>query len=118
MSNFNIGDVVRIGKGKVEYVVAQTDADNTTVESLNTGKAQVVETARLTLLRAAETEPMNAPVARKNPRAGLVNVNPLKPIGSKRAKVRQRVKLRRTALNVLGAQYNAMRKHGYTIKAA
>lgn len=64
MSNFNIGDVVRIGNGKVEYVVAShpTDLkDKTTVESLNTGKAQDVDTARLTLLRSADTEPMNVP---------------------------------------------------------
>ena len=64
MSQFNVGDVVRIGNGKVEYVVASlpTDLkDKTTVESMNTGKAQDVDTSRLTLLRAADTDPMNVP---------------------------------------------------------
>lgn len=152
MSQFNIGDVVRIGKGKVEYVVSNIVNEPNDlgtyaveVESMNTGKAQVIEAGRLTLLRAAETEPMNVPLSapesveevkvegedfdprtdrrqsayglsilaalvRKNPRAGLVNVNPLKPIGSGRRKVRAKVKARRTATRVGNEQYNALFK--------
>lgn len=152
--NFVHGDIVRIGNGKVEYVVSRTDVDNTTVESMNTGKAQVVDTQRLTLLRAAETEPMNVPLSapesveevtvegedfdprqdrrqsayglsilaalvRKNPRAGLVGVNPLKPIGSKRAKVRRKVRAVRTDIRKLNEAYNTVvRNGGYTLTAA
>jgi len=61
MSQFNIGDVVKRGNGKVEYVVASIDGDKATVESMNTGKPVTVDVSALTLLRAAETDPMNDP---------------------------------------------------------
>ncbi len=160
MSNFNIGDVVRIGKGKVEYVVSKIVNEPNDlgtyaveVESMNTGKAQTVEAGRLTLLRSADTDPMNVPqehasveaieaalsageasqdvedfdpredrrqsdyglsilaaLLRKNPNAGSVGHNPLKPIGSKRSKVRARVKRQRRAANNMARAYNEMRR--------
>jgi len=152
---FNIGDMVKIGSGKVEYVVAGL-MDQVTgeivVESMNTGKPKSVEAARLTLLRAADTDPMNEPlsapqddetpnvegepfdprtdrrqsayglailaaVMRKNPAAGAHNVNPLKPIGSKRSKVRSKVRAQRTAIRKVSEAYNDMRRHGYNIAA-
>lgn len=53
--SFNIGDVVRIGKGKVEYTVfdAPAAAGFTVVQSNNTGKVSEAETDRLTLVTAA-----------------------------------------------------------------
>jgi len=180
MSNFNIGDVVRIGKGKVEYVVSKIVNEPNElgtyaveVESMNTGKAQVIEASRLTLLRSADTEPMNVPlsasesveeasqdafqaehadvteetfiqhededtfdpredrrqsayglsilaaVMRKNPRAGAHNVNPLKSVKGKRAKVRNRVRAQRTFLRERNKSFNALtREAGYTPRAA
>lgn len=54
--SFNIGDSVRIGKGKVEYTVRGYNADGSVnVESNNTGKTQLVDTDRLTLVHAAVT---------------------------------------------------------------
>lgn len=55
---FKRGDVVRIGKGKVEYTVTLltcSGADMVEIESHNTGKRQDVETSRLTLITAAPT---------------------------------------------------------------
>lgn len=168
MSNFpQINDIVRIGKGKVEYVVVNvTDLNElgtgaVTVESKNTGKVQVVEQARITIVRSAELERTQviaestpakvtvpefynrpedtfdpredrrqsayglailAALMRKgasNPRQFSHNSNALKPIGSKRTKVRKSVKARRTRVNALSAQYNALlRENGYTINAA
>lgn len=54
--SFNIGDVVRIGKGKVEYTVDNVQPENygqVLIKSKNTGKTQLVETDRLTLVEAA-----------------------------------------------------------------
>ena len=153
MSNLNIGDTVRIGKGKVEYVISkivnEPNEEGTyavEVKSTNTGKAQVIEAGRLTLLRAAETKhedtrtreefltevtPVNsddtfdprtdrrqsayglsilAAVMRKNPNAARLGVNPFKPIGSTRAKVRRVVKVKRTAMHTANAEYNALRR--------
>lgn len=150
---FNIGDVVRKGNGKVEYVVAAQNADGSyTVESMNTGKPSVEEASRLTLVRAAETEPMNVSqgnvtvelveetgeafdprvdrrqsayglmilqaVLRKNPAALRMNTNALKPIGSKRPKVRSKVKAQRDAKRRAATWYNReVRNHGYNIAA-
>lgn len=131
--NFVHGDIVRIGKGKVEYTVAevQTAPDGSvTVQSNNTGKFSDVEVSRVTMVQAfvppaAEQDTFDprtdrrqsayglsilAALVRKNPRAGLVGVNPLKPIGSERRKVRAKVKARRTATRVGNEQYNALFK--------
>jgi len=165
--SFHIGDTVRIGKGKVDYVVAIEPANPNdlgtyavTVESLNTQRQQTVEASRLTLIGSADTEPMNTPqdvmsapesdadtvqvsedteafdaredrrqsayglailaqLVRKgasNPGQFAHNSNALKPIGSKRSKVRKRIKLRRTLTNHAHAHYNAtMRENGYNI---
>jgi hypothetical protein len=61
--SYNTGDVVRIGKGKVEYTVfahPDTPVNHTRVSSHNTGKGSFVETAKLTLVTAA---PVAAPIA-------------------------------------------------------
>ena len=156
MSNFNIGDTVRIGSGKVEYVVDSFPAEGQAFV-IGEKSSRTVETTRLVLVRAAvETafvekaaesarehvtvpETYNRPedtfdpredrrqsayglailaqVLRKNPVAGAHNVNPLKHIGSKRAKVRRKVRAQRTALNALARAYNDMRRHGYNIAA-
>jgi hypothetical protein len=53
--SFNIGDVVRIGKGKVEYTVDNVQPENygqVLIKSNNTGKTQLVETDRLTLVHS------------------------------------------------------------------
>lgn len=75
MSQFNIGDVVKRGNGKVEYVVASIDGDKVTVESMNTGKPVTVDVSALTLLRAAETEPMNVPLSAPVSDADTVQVS-------------------------------------------
>lgn len=62
--NFVHGDIVRVGKGKVEYTVAEVQTapeGSVTVQSNNTGKFSDVEASRLTLLRSADTDPMNDP---------------------------------------------------------
>jgi len=53
--NFVYGDIVRIGKGKVEYTVAETQTapeGSVTVQSNNTGKFSDVESERLTMVQA------------------------------------------------------------------
>jgi hypothetical protein len=55
--NFHQGDVVRIGKGKVEYTITTTfpDGDDVHVTSNNTGTARRnVRTDTLTLVKSAE----------------------------------------------------------------
>lgn len=168
--SFHIGDTVRIGKGKVDYVVAEEPSNvndlgtyAVTVESMNTQRQQVVEAARLTLIGSAYTEPMNVPQEavsapesviediavsegaeafdpredRRQSAYGLAVLNALvmkaakrpgsvyfsainptsnKPIGSKRSKVRARIKARRTLANNVRAQYNTLRRErGYNI---
>jgi hypothetical protein len=54
--SFNLNDVVRIGKGKVDYTVTLltcSGPDMVEIESHNTGKRQDVEISRLTLVSAA-----------------------------------------------------------------
>jgi hypothetical protein len=59
---FNKGDVVRVGKGKVEYTVTWTpesvgmapELADPEIQSHNTGKYNRVATSRLTLVKAAE----------------------------------------------------------------
>jgi len=147
--NFVYGDIVRVGKGKVEYTVAEVQTapeGSVTVQSNNTGKFSDVEASRLTMVQAFV--PLSAPVSdadtvqvsddfdpredrrqsayglailaavmRKNPAAGAHNVNPLKPIGSKRSKVRSKVRAQRTAIRKVSEAYNDMRRHGYNIAA-
>ena len=66
---------------------------------------------------------LNALIVKAAKRAGSVYfsaINPTsnKPIGSKRAKVRQRVKARRTLANTVRARYNTIRReNGYNIAA-
>jgi hypothetical protein len=53
---FNIGDVVRIGKGKVEYTVDNVQSEQygqVLIKSQNTGKTQLVELDRLTPVKVA-----------------------------------------------------------------
>lgn len=53
--NFVPGDVVRIGKGKVEYTVFEVQSaseGSVTVQSNNTGKVQDVEVSRLSMVKA------------------------------------------------------------------
>jgi hypothetical protein len=58
MSEFITNDVVRVGKGKVEYtVVEDSNADVTRVQSLNTGKVSEVETSRLVFVRGGARGP-------------------------------------------------------------
>lgn len=53
--NFRKGDIVRIGKGKVEYtVLSDVTTSGADVESHNTGKAQTVDAGRLVLVKSAE----------------------------------------------------------------
>jgi hypothetical protein len=51
---FTQGDTVRIGKGKVEYGVAYDLGNEVKIVSRNTGKATMVDPARLVLVKAAE----------------------------------------------------------------
>jgi hypothetical protein len=54
----------------------------------------------------------------RNPGQFAHNSNALKAVGSKRAKVRKRVKAKRTTVNVLHREYNRMvRENGYNIAA-
>lgn len=147
MSNFpKINDTVRIGKGKVEYRVVNVIHLNelgtgaVTVESKNTGKVQVVEQARVTVVESAPIVIEDAPVPvieaqdaedfdprtdrrqsdygldilsavlHKNPRAGAHNVNPLKSVKGKRRKVRDRVRAQRTQVRKLSEAYNTVRR--------
>jgi hypothetical protein len=51
--SFNNGDVVRIGKGKVEYTVRGINVDGSVnVESNNTNRVQPVDPAKLTLIHS------------------------------------------------------------------
>lgn len=52
--SFNNGDIVRVGKGKVEYTVFDSPAAEgfTSVQSNNTSKVSEVETGRLTLVHS------------------------------------------------------------------
>jgi hypothetical protein len=52
--SFNNGDIVRVGKGKVEYTVFPAPAAEgfTAVQSNNTGKVSEVETSRLVLVHS------------------------------------------------------------------
>lgn len=50
--NFVSGDVVRIGKGTVEYDVEKVEGDNITVRGGKANRAQTVEASRLTLVKA------------------------------------------------------------------
>lgn len=64
--SYNIGDIVGIGNGRVEYRVTNTHPEkmgDVMVESLNTGKSQLVATTRLRLIRAVETDAVSAAVA-------------------------------------------------------
>ena len=140
MSNFNIGDTVRIGSGKVEYAV---DSFPTEGQAFVIGEksSRTVETTRLVLVKAAqmapsapegdetpnvEGEPFDprtdrrqsayglsilAAVMRKNPNAARLGVNPFKPIGSTRPSVRKAVKAKRRAMHEANAQYNTLRRN-------
>lgn len=66
MSNtFNVGDIVRIGKGKVEYEVTTPEAAGTVdLKSLNSGKTSgAVEVSRLTLVPHASVEAIEDAIA-------------------------------------------------------
>lgn len=166
MSNFNIGDTVRIGKGKVVYRVVETLGDSVellNLEAVESGrKRNEVEATSVTLVQAAvetafiekaeesATKHVTVPatynrpedaqsvsveettgeawdpredrrqsayglsilaaVLRKNPNAARLGVNPFKPIGSTRAKVRRAVKAKRTAMHTANARYNTLRR--------
>lgn len=43
MSEFHIGDIVRIGGGKVEYLIVDRDSSDYEIESLNTHRTKWVE---------------------------------------------------------------------------
>lgn len=147
--NFVYGDIVRIGKGKVEYTVAEVQTapeGSVTVQSNNTGKFSDVDAERVTMVQAfvpqaptsTETnvsvelveettgeawDPREdrrqsayglsilAAVMRKNPNAVRLGVNPFKPIGSTRAKVRAAVKAKRTAMHRANEAYNTLRRN-------
>lgn len=156
--SYNIGDIVRIGSGKVEYSVDSFPAEGQAFV-IGEKSSRTVETTRLILVKAAESVAQSAEtfadvmdrvdaytdgeddfdprtdrrqsayglailaqIMRKNahdPRRFLHNSNPLKPIGSKRAKVRKRVKAQRFVANNLSAQYNTLvREGGYSVRAA
>lgn len=124
-------------------IVREADVEHATVEAIETAMNAPQDTldAETVQAIAAHVEDPNADdtfdpredrrqsayglailnaLLRKNPRSGMSNTNPLKPIGSKRPKVRAKLKAERTAYHAVGRRYNeAVRLYGqYTPNAA
>jgi hypothetical protein len=122
------GDTVRIGGGKVEYVILETNGNKCTVESMNTGKAQEVETSRLKLVEKGKSDDnkggsetggnackdvdgretpyglMILMALMRKPYVHLAVNNPMKP--SNRKRNRARIKRERTTWHTRNAMAN------------
>lgn len=56
MSNINVNDIVRIGKGAVDYVVESVEGENVKVRGGKGNRAQTVEASRLTVVGGLEVQ--------------------------------------------------------------